>query len=223
MKPNPKNVFINCPFDDEYFVLLKPLLFALVYMDLTPKISETYDSGEFRLNKLKELMLVSQFSIHDISRMESKKPNYLPRFNMPFECGIDFGLRMSNKNYQQKKFLILDSKPYRYQKAMSDLSGNDIKTHSNNPEHIVKAVRDWLKINLNNIPYYIEIWYAYNEFEYDFETISESLKCNSQDINALTFCDIIQIMSKWAAQYKQNQTNPKGASQANGTIAMENN
>jgi hypothetical protein len=80
-----KNVFINCPFDNKYFPLLKPLLFTIIYLDLVPKISETSDSGQIRLNKIKELMSESKYSIHDLSRMEPLKENDFPRFNMPFE------------------------------------------------------------------------------------------------------------------------------------------
>jgi hypothetical protein len=77
-----KNVFINCPFDNKYFPLLKPLLFTIIYLDLVPKISETSDSGQIRLNKIKELMSESKYSIHDLSRMEPLKENDFPRFNI---------------------------------------------------------------------------------------------------------------------------------------------
>jgi hypothetical protein len=89
-------VFINCPFDNDYFPLLKPLLFTLTYLGLHPKISETTDSGEVRLHKIKDMMMDSKYSIHDLSRMEPLKPADLPRFNMPFECGIDFGINLSS-------------------------------------------------------------------------------------------------------------------------------
>lgn len=68
-----ENVFVNCDFDNFYFPLLKPLLFTLAYLDFVPKISEKSDSGEVRLLKIKELMSLSQFSIHDLSRMEPLK------------------------------------------------------------------------------------------------------------------------------------------------------
>ena len=104
---NEKNVFINCPFDNQYFTLLKPLFFTLIYLDLNPQISETSDSGQVRLLKIKELMADSKYSIHDLSRMEPLKDNELPRFNMPFECGIDFGFKLSNPEvYGDKKFFL---------------------------------------------------------------------------------------------------------------------
>jgi hypothetical protein len=67
------NIFINCPFDDEYFPLLKPLLYTIKKIGFTPRISlERNDSGEIRLNKIKELIESSKYSIHDLSTLVAK-------------------------------------------------------------------------------------------------------------------------------------------------------
>lgn len=198
------NVFINCPFDNQYFPLLKPLLFTLIYINLVPKISETSDSGEIRLLKVKDLMSVSKYSIHDLSRMEPLKTKDYPRFNMPFECGIDFGLRMSNSEFGSKKFLILEKEQYRYQKVISDISGNDIKAHKNDPEQIVKVIRDWFKTAKSEIPRHKEIWLAFNEFEFDYEQILIEEEYDPKDIKSLTFSDIIENMSAWISKYKDS-------------------
>jgi hypothetical protein len=200
----PENVFINCPFDNHYFPLLKPLLFTIIYIELNPKISETSDSGEVRLLKIKNLMSVSKYSIHDLSRIEALKKKDLPRFNMPFECGIDFGLRMSKKGkLSEKKFLILEKEQYRYQEVISDISGNDIKAHKNEPEQVIKVIRDWFKPTNPNIPWHKEIWLAYNEFEFDYEQILISNDYDPKDIHAQPFSDLIEYMSEWIAIYKQ--------------------
>lgn len=215
---SPNNVFINCPFDNYYFPLLKPLLFTLIYIDLVPKISETSDSGEVRLLKIKDLMAVSKYSIHDLSRMEPLKAKDYPRFNMPFECGIDFGLRMSSNDYEAKKFLILEKEQHRYQKVISDISGNDIKAHKNEPEQVVKVIRDWFKPTKPEIPRHKEIWLAYNEFEFDYEQILREEEYDPKDINSLTFSDIIENMTAWILKYKENNNN---AQQAFGSMAGE--
>ncbi len=203
---NVKNVFINCPFDNLYFTLLKPLLFTLIYIELYPQISETSDSGEVRLHKIKDLMSNSKFSIHDLSRMDSIKKNDLPRFNMPFECGIDFGIKLSNPQlFRDKKFLILEKEQYRYQKVISDISGNDIKSHKNDPEQIIKVVRDWFKPTMNNIPMYKEIWLAYNEFDFDYEEILTDSGYDPKDINSITFSDILENMNIWIEKYKNGE------------------
>ena len=67
-----RNVFINCPFDSDYFPLLRPLLFSIVYLGFNPKIAlETSDSGELRVDKICELIKASKYSVHDLSRLKS--------------------------------------------------------------------------------------------------------------------------------------------------------
>lgn len=47
------NVFVNCPFDEKYLPLLRPLLFTVIYLGLKPRIAlEAIDSGELRLTKI---------------------------------------------------------------------------------------------------------------------------------------------------------------------------
>jgi hypothetical protein len=38
---------------------------------------------------------------------------WLPRFNMPFECGVFYGaLRFGRPSQRRKRFLLLDTEPY---------------------------------------------------------------------------------------------------------------
>src|SRR5258706_1268554 len=87
-----ESVFINCPFDEEYFPLLRPLLFTVIYLGLTPRIAlERKNSGEARFEKICELIRESKYAIHDLSRMKAKKAGDLFRLNMPFELVLDAG------------------------------------------------------------------------------------------------------------------------------------
>lgn len=139
-----RNVFINCPFDDEYYDLLKILIFTITYLDFIPRISlETSDSGEIRLEKISRLVKESKYSIHDLSRLQAKTLNDFYRLNMPFELGIDYGLRRFNKHFQSKRMLILEKNKYDYMKAISDINGMDIKNHDNDPDTLVKCIRSW--------------------------------------------------------------------------------
>lgn len=93
-----KNVFINCPFDPDYRKMLYALVFTVIKCGLVPRIAlERDDSGEERINKIKKLIRCSKYSIHDISRMEPLKEGDLPRFNLPFELGLDLGCRTYGK------------------------------------------------------------------------------------------------------------------------------
>lgn len=64
---------------------------------------------------------------------------------MPFELGIDYGCRQYFGNGREAKlFLILEEKKYRFQAAISDISGSDIVSHGADYRKVVKAVRNWL-------------------------------------------------------------------------------
>lgn len=140
------NVFINCPFDEDYYQLLRPLLFTVLYLGFQPRISsERNDSGEARFEKICELVGASKYAIHDLSRIEATKRGELFRLNMPFELGLDVGCRRFGQGaHAQKQCLILETKRYRYQAAISDLSNSDIAAHNDDPHEVVVQVRNWL-------------------------------------------------------------------------------
>ncbi|WP_339922712.1 hypothetical protein [uncultured Cyclobacterium sp.] len=169
-----KNVFINCPFDKAYFSLLKPLIFTVSYFDFNPRIAlEKSDSGKPRLEKILELIKKSKYSIHDLSRLQSTKSNEFYRLNMPFELGLDYGSKTYSKNLAGKEFLILETKPFDYMKAISDINGLDIKNHNDEPEVIVECVWAWFieTVGLRKIGSPLKIWYDFLDFNTQlFET-----------------------------------------------------
>ncbi len=146
-----KNVFINCPFDDEYLPLLRPLLFTVIYLGFTPRIaSETLDSAEPRIEKIVRLIIVrlireSRYGMHDLSRIQAEQVGEYYRFNLPFELGLDIGCnRFKGSKWAKKRCLILEAEKYRFQAALSDLSNSDIQVHRNDPAEVVRVVRNWL-------------------------------------------------------------------------------
>lgn len=141
-----RNVFVNCPLDDDYRALLGPILFTVCYLGFEAKIaSENCDSGLPRLEKILTLIRESKYAIHDISRLRAVEAGDYFRLNMPFELGLDFGCRVyGSGRMTEKRFLILEAERYRYQAALSDLAGTDIQVHGNDPETVVGEVRDWL-------------------------------------------------------------------------------
>jgi len=162
-----KNVFINCPFDNEYLPLLRPIIFTVLYFDFVPRITlEKSDSGKPRLEKLLELIKESKYSIHDLSRLQASKSKEFYRLNMPFELGLDYGCRSFSNMAIEKEFLILETKPYDYMKAISDINGLDIKNHNDEPEKIVECVREWFveTVGLRKVNGSLKIWYEFADF-----------------------------------------------------------
>ena len=170
MSDYERSVFINCPFDDKYFDLLKILIYTIVYLKFTPRISlENSDSGLSRLDKIVNLIIESKYSIHDLSRLQAKSADEYYRLNMPFELGIDYGLRRFNLDFNDKKSLILETKKYDYMRAISDINGFDIKNHKDNPVILIECLRAWFSetVGLRNINSSQKI---YSDF-IDFNTV----------------------------------------------------
>ncbi len=164
-----KNVFINCSFDKSYIDdILKPILYVFVRNGLSPRLSlEVSDSGQVRLQKITEIIKSCKYGIHDLSIVKSKKAKEFARMNMPFELGIDYGLRNSGiPKLNEKQFLILEATKYDYMKALSDINGFDIKMHSNETKEIFDCLYSWssetLKINKQDPP--LKMFYDFMDF-----------------------------------------------------------
>ncbi len=164
-----KGIFINCPFDTIYINdILKPMMYVVIRNGFNPRLSlEVSDSGQVRLEKITDIIKSCKYSIHDLSIVNSKKANEFARMNMPFELGIDYGLRKSGIDLlSTKRFLILEAMKYDYMKAISDINGFDIKVHNNNTEKLFDCIYSWisetLKINKQEPP--LKLFYDFIDF-----------------------------------------------------------
>lgn len=196
-----KNVFINCPFDNSYFPLLKTLLYTLRRLGLFPRFAlERFDSGEVRLEKIKELIECSQYSIHDLSCSKSTAKNEYSSLNMPFELGLDLGCRYyktSNTCYRGKKILILEKERYSTQKALSDLSFADCKCHNGEAEELVLEVRNWFaELGFKNLPSGTSIWDEYNVFYFELFAEKEKQGFKQKDIDRLPIPEFLSCINK---------------------------
>jgi hypothetical protein len=196
----PDYIFINCPFDEEHFKLLKSTLFTIIYLKKIPLISETKDSSENRLGQIVALMKQAKYSIHDLSRIEGERP----RFNMPLELGIDLGLKYSEQ-FENKKILVLEKEKYSLKSITSDLAGNDTKHHDNKPDEIIKCIRDWFlsAVEKTNIAY-TEIWQDYNDFSIKFEKELASKGVPVPiTIDTMPLSELIDNMKKYIDEVKK--------------------
>lgn len=196
-----KNVFINCPFDEQYQALLRPLLFVILFLGYNPRIaSERSDSIEMRLDKICDLIDESKFSIHDLSRVKSKEIGELYRMNMPFELGIEYGgRRFGDAAMHQKKCLILEGERYEIPKALSDLAGVDVKAHEGDPVKLVRAVRNWFveTVGERDVPSATVIWYEFGDFTTAFYDARKAEGYTDEDLNMMPVPEYIDFISGW--------------------------
>ncbi len=199
-----KNVFINCPFDKDYIFLIRPLIYTLIYLGLIPKLSQTISSSTIRINEIKKLIKNCKYGIHDLSRSKALNTGDLPRFNMPYELGLDIGaMEYGTGKLKTKKILILETEKYYYQKILSDIAGQDIENHNDDPYTLITRVRNWFSVNFTNI--HIDgqraIWDSYNLFIDDLIT-QLSKEYTTQEIEEMPIADFIKFANDWVKKFK---------------------
>lgn len=200
-----KNVFINCPFDDEYYALLRPLLFTILSLGFNPRIAlESSDSGEQRINKICQLISSSRYAIHDLSRIQSTERDEFYRLNMAFELGIEYGIRhlSTTGRLRTKKCLILGRERYAFMNALSDLAGVDIKNHQNDPILLIRQLRSWFTetIGLRHTESPTVIWYNFQHFMKDFYDKRKLDGFTDEDLKMMPVPEFISFIQEWLSR-----------------------
>lgn len=197
-----KNVFVNCPFDDDFRQLLLGVVFTILYFGYKPRLSlERADSAENRIDKITDLIKESKFGIHDLSRLVSSAKGEVYRMNMPFELGIDYGCKkLKGGKWKEKKILILEKERYRFQQAISDLSGCDIKNHEDEVDKIISSVRDWfITEELGRGDSGNMVWDRFNDFQaYLYDEVVE--KDGHRSTDDVQVSEVIHHMNEWFAK-----------------------
>lgn len=190
-----KDVFINCPFDDDYQPVFRAIVFAIRACGLNPRCALEIDDGaEVRVEKIIRIMRGCPLSVHDISRTTLDRSSKLPRFNMPFELGLFIGLaRGAGK---RRPSLILDTERYRYQQFISDIAGQDIRAHAGDPLRAITHIRDWLNTLFpsERLMGGQAFGKLYQQFTAD---LPKSLKASRLTDDELTFVDWSWLIADW--------------------------
>ena len=208
-----RSVFINCPFDADYRRLFDAMVFAVFDCGFIPRCAlESRDGGQARIEKIYGIIPECRYGIHDISRTEIDGDPPLPRFNMPLELGIFLGAkRYGNERQRKKVCLVLDRERYRYQRFCSDIAGNDIDAHKNDPQAAVTAVRDWLEcggeVSARLLPSGSELFKRYEAFLQGLPALCATppLHLNSQE---LTFADYTYCCESWLQKHPRDAERP---------------
>jgi hypothetical protein len=197
---SPDDVFINCPFDDDFAPIFRALIFTILLCGFRPRSARELDDGaQTRIDKIYGLIEACRYGIHDLSRTELDAVNGLPRFNMPLELGLFLGAkRYGGKQQRAKRALILDIEQYRYQRFISDLAGMDIHEHRNQPTFAAAEVRDWLaNVSRRDLPSADRVRGAYQSFLADLPGIAATLEF---DPDRIPYIDFERIVARWLVE-----------------------
>lgn len=200
--PFELSVFINCPFDDDFLPILHALVFAIHDCGFVARLAvEDTGSNETRLDKIVRIVQESKYSIHDISRVELSAESPLPRFNMPFECGLALGaIRYENRS--GRDFLLMSGEPFQDKVTLSDLAGQDPKYHQNDPKLAISAVRSFLaaKKTTDRTRGSTAIFHRYEVFRSALPTIAKKLELSVEEVESFDYLrDYLEISVQWIA------------------------
>jgi hypothetical protein len=198
MPATTRDVFINCPFDAPYKAFFRAITFVVVRSGFRPRCAlETDDSSENRFEKICKIIERCPYGIHDISRTTPDADSGLPRFNMPLELGIFLAAKRFGAGKQKKKrCLVLDVAPYRYQKFISDISGQDIHAHDDKIETLIEQLAAWLRTQSRDskVPGGRMIAHEFEQFLQALPSI-----CGQRDLHPdeLTFGDYVELVAEY--------------------------
>lgn len=191
-----KSVFINAPFSSDRAAIFDAIVFAVQACGFSPRCAREFDNaGQVRLDKIKDLIRDCHLGIHDISFMELDGD--LPRFNMPFELGLFLGAGHFSEGWcGRKACTILDAHPYRYQRALSDIAGQDIRSHDGDPQTALTAVRDWLSHHAGKRTLIGArmIWTLYEAFVTELPRLALAMNLQAEE---LTFAERRFLAGEW--------------------------
>jgi hypothetical protein len=196
-----RDVFVNCAFDRDFQPIFHGIVFAIIRSGFRARCAlETQDGAENRFAKIQQIIEQCRYGIHDISRTESGGDPPLPRFNMPLELGVFLGAkRYGAEGQKRKRALILDREPYRYQRLISDIAGQDIASHDGNPAEAIAAVTTWLRqqSRVTTVPGGQAVAVEYGQFQQDLPDI---LAARKLDVSEMTFGDFTAIAAAWITE-----------------------
>lgn len=141
-KFNPKNVFMNVPYIDEYKKIRHTIRAILNHLGLNPIMASERSTGDMRLCKICELIQSCKYGISDIS--------YDSLHNIPFELGLLVGL-----GKHATSLILIDEqylgKKRKFDSRLSNLKGVEIIIHNNNQEMLIRKLLERIITDIDEV------------------------------------------------------------------------
>lgn len=196
----PRDVFINCPFDDGYRPMFNGIVFAIVRSGFRPRCSREVDDGAAtRLHTIEDIIEECRYGVHDISRTECDGDPPLPRFNMPLELGLFLGARRyGGTDHNSKRCIILDRDQYRFQRFISDIAGQDPHAHGDDVGLAIERVSAWLRVQSRSrtVPGGRLIARQYDDFSAELPAMAGAF---GLEVEELTFGELVTFATEFVA------------------------
>jgi hypothetical protein len=138
-------VFLNYPFDEEFYPLAHAMAFAVVAAGLLPVCAYDLSTPDRpRLEILVEAIQSCRYSAHDFSRFEGQGPRNFARMNMPIEMGMALFHALDTQR-QEHRCVFFVPTAHDYKAFASDLAGLDPRIHNNDHIRLLTDMYEWLR------------------------------------------------------------------------------
>jgi hypothetical protein len=194
---SPGSVFLNVPYDAGFENLLLAYIAAISAFGFAPRATLEIPFGQRRLDRILALIQQSQYSIHDLSRVQlDRKAPRTPRFNMPFELGITVALEKTA--HPDHAWVVCESVRRRINKSLSDLDGTDAYIHGGTINGVFREVCNAF-VGSNRQPTVIEMMQIYRVLRAQFANILK--RAGAKDpFNARVFKELCVLARTAAAE-----------------------
>ena len=191
-KPAKADVFLNIPYDGRFESLLLAYIAGISAFGFSPRATLEIPFSQRRLERIISLIRSSQYSIHDLSRVElDRTAPRTPRFNMPFELGLTVGIGNS-----KHAWIVCESKPHRIKKSLSDIDGTDVYIHEGTVRGVLRELCNAFVRNRRQ-PSVVQMMQIYRILRANFAGILQ--KAGAKDpFNARVFLDLCVLASATA-------------------------
>jgi hypothetical protein len=198
MAASRRDVFVNCPFDEEYKILFNAAVFTIIRSGFVARCAlETDNAADNRFDKICEIIRECRYGVHDISRTEVDGDPPLPRFNMPLELGLFLGAKKyGGSKHRAKSCIIFDRERHRFQRYISDIAGQDIHSHNLDSERLIVELATWLRMQSRDqhVPGGMAIAREFAAFTVELPEIYHARDLNPAEA---TFGDYTEIVTQY--------------------------
>ncbi len=186
------DVFLNIPYDGRFENLLLAYIAGISAFGFSPRATLEIPFSQRRLERILSLIASSQYSVHDLSRVElDRTAPRTPRFNMPFELGLTVG--MGNPKHA---WIVCETRRHRVKKSLSDIDGTDVYIHDGTVRGVFRELRNAFVRNRRQ-PSVVQMMQIYRILRLNFAGILR--KAGARDpFNARVFLDLCVLASATA-------------------------
>lgn len=214
-------VFVNCPYSADYRDMQRALIFTLMRLGFSPVLAaQVSDSGQHRMDKIRQQIRDCRHSVHDLSLVISSKKGEHARMNMPYELGLDLGARWyGGSPLDTKVLLVLERKRGSVKKALTDHAGFDLRTHEGRIDLLFQEVRAHFYAHLtaqpdgvrSRFPSYDELLAEWPLFLTWLQKRPDGTLRSEKEISSMEVAEFKDKVRDWLEAAKHTTCSPRSA------------